>query len=232
LSYEPTPENIKRGTADAISWQIYGLGKRAKPEGLIFPNWEIVKDFPNEHSWQKWGYSIDYGFTNDPTALCKIVLAGGELYVKELFYERGLVNLINPQNSSQKNIESELIFAGVKKYTDEVVAESAEPKTNRELSNAGFMMVPVAKFPGCVKEGIELLKRYKVNIVTPSVNLIKEKNNYKWRYDANTDRWLNEPIDNFNHLIDAIRNWALTKLYNPNILTNKKIRTKSELGLF
>ena len=66
-SYEPTPENIKNGTADNYMWEVYGLGNKAKLQGVIFVNWDIVEGIPDGARFL--GYGLDFGFRNDPTAL-------------------------------------------------------------------------------------------------------------------------------------------------------------------
>ena len=73
-SYEPTPENIKAGTANQYRWQVYGLGEVGRLEGLVFPNFETTNDFPENYKWRCFG--LDWGYTNDPTALVEIRYAG------------------------------------------------------------------------------------------------------------------------------------------------------------
>jgi phage terminase large subunit len=89
LSYEPTKENIERGTADKYRWDVYGLGKVGRLEGLVLPNWERGR-FPDDYKWRIYG--LDFGYTNDPTALVEIRLYRGNLHVKEHLYRSGLTN--------------------------------------------------------------------------------------------------------------------------------------------
>jgi phage terminase large subunit len=82
---EPTPENIKAGKADEVSWKIYGLGVRASPKGLIYPEITVVKTLPPEEDCKKIFYGMDFGFTNDPTAIVKVALAHGSFGFRNLF---------------------------------------------------------------------------------------------------------------------------------------------------
>ena len=201
---EPTEKNIEQGTADEVSWKIYGLGIRAAHRGLIFSDIQICKELPPEEEWKKSFYGLDFGYTNDPSALVLVVYAHGNLYFKEIFYERGLVNRKNPKRPDQKSIEQRLEEFRVKK--DVVIwADSAEPKSIQEIANAGWYNIrPVHKGPDSVVNGIETIKRYKCFIEESSLNLIKEKNNYKWREDKD-GKTLNQPIDAWNHGLDAMR---------------------------
>ena len=89
LSYEPTAENVSRGTADKYRWDVYGLGKVGRLEGLVFTNWERGS-LPDDYKWRVFG--LDFGYTNDPTALVEVRYSGGKLYVKEWIYRTGLTN--------------------------------------------------------------------------------------------------------------------------------------------
>jgi len=211
---EPTPENIKNGTADETSWKIYGLGVRASPKGLIFPNFTIVKELPPESERKKQGYGLDFGFTNDPTALIHVVLAHGELYLDELIFKRGLTNIINPKATHQASIESEINSIRISKFLP-IYADSAEPKSIQDLKNAGFNIKGADKGQDSIINGIDIIKRYKLNVTERSLNLIKELRNYKWQEDKATGTTLNKPIDAFCHGIDSVRYYALMELRQP-----------------
>lgn len=204
LSYEPTELNKARGTADDTSWKIYGLGERAQIKGVILNNWRIVEVFPEPCKWIAYGQ--DYGFTNDPTTLLKVGLLHGELWVDELIYETDLTN---------DDIVRKYQQLGIGKY-DEIIADSAEPKSNEEIRRKGYNIRPAVKGPDSIVAGIDILKRYRLNITSRSLNLITELKNYKWKYDSKTDTHLNVPIDAFNHAIDALRYCASIKLKKQN----------------
>jgi len=200
---EPTPYNIEQGTADEVAWKIYGLGERAAHKGLIFSKTRICKELPPESEWTKFFYGLDFGFTNDPTAFTLIVLCHGELYFKQMFYKRGLTNIINPKNPDQDSIEKRFIDMGISK-TVEIWADSAEPKSIQDLVNCGYNVKAVEKGQDSVKVGIDTINRYKTHITEDSIEAIKEKNNYKWKEDSSGNQ-TNVPIDAFNHFWDSVR---------------------------
>ena len=189
LSYEPTPENIAAGTADKYNWTVYGLGEKAKREGLVFPAWEI-KSFPEKDGF--W-YGLDFGYTNDPTAIIKTIEHEGAIYFDELLYRTGLTN---------REI-AEFLYANG--YNGEpVICDSAEPKSIDELKLRGINAYPAAKGPGSIMAGIDFLKSKKVYVSGQSVNLIKENKNYQWKLDRE-GKPINQPKDWMNHAIDACR---------------------------
>ncbi len=193
LSYEPTPKNIKRGTANEYRWAVYGMGEVGKLEGLVFPNFKTSNDWP-EYKWRVFG--MDFGFTNDPTTLIEIRYAHGELYVKEHIYRKGLTN----QDISRLIKELEI--------TDKIIADSAEPKSIEELKREGIWVLPAQKGKDSILYGIQRMNEYTINVHSTSNNLIEEFSSYIWAKDRSGVS-TNKPIDDFNHGIDAIR-YALT----------------------
>ena len=196
---EPTPKNIKAGTADETLWSVYGLGERAAHKGLIYKV-NIVESLPPQELWKKCVYGLDFGFTNDPSTLVQVVMSQGELYLKEIFYARGLVNR---SNNDGRSIEEALIKAQIPK--DAVIyCDSAEPKSIQELQNAGWYHTRAAvKGPDSILNGIANMKRYTLNVTSDSINLLKETQNYKW-VEINGEL-TNKPIDAYNHALDAAR---------------------------
>ena len=196
-SYEPTPENIERGTANQYRWQVYGLGQVGRLEGLVFPDFKVTTQWPEQYKWRVWG--LDFGFTNDPTALVEIRYAHGNLYWKEHIYETSMTNTdIVRRLVSREHPRNELI-----------VADSAEPKSIKEISDGGFYIHPSVKGADSINNGIDAIKRYNVYITADSKNLIEEFSSYTWKLDRN-GKPMNVPIDAFNHGIDAGR-YALSK---------------------
>lgn len=200
---KPTPENIRQGTADEVGWKIYGLGIRAAHRGLIFSKVQICKDLPDLLDTKKRFFGLDFGFANDPSSLSEIRYAHGALYMKEIFYKRGLTNIINPANLKQPSIQEQLILHKVPKNVT-IWADAAEPKSIQDLRNCGWDVKPAVKGPDSIVVGIETILRYNVFVTEDSLNAIKEKNNYKWKEDKD-GRVLNEPIDNWNHFWDGAR---------------------------
>lgn len=197
LGYEPTRENQKRGTADTYKWQVYGLGNTAKKEGVIF-KYDLIKEYPQDA--RLIGYGLDFGFYPDPAACGRIGLYDSRLVIDEVFYEQGL-NYVTIDNNP--SIEGLLREAGI---FDKIVADSASKTGINELQSRGFRIKPAKKYPGSVLDGIRQLQNYEPFLVTEqSINAKKELDNYTWKRDSRTDKYLNEPIDNYNHLIDLSR---------------------------
>ena len=196
LSYEPTPENYERGTADKRKWQIYGLGMRAKIEGLIFPDFTIVEEIPR---WvtRRW-YCLDFGFTTDPTACAEVGFYNNTLYIDEQFYQTDMLT-------------KDIIKEGKKLKSLKIISESADPRLVKELKQGGLNIHPVKKYPGSVMAGIDFMKGVKMCVTARSVNAQREFKNYTYMQDAN-GRWLNEPEDDFNHIIDGVRYVCLSEL--------------------
>lgn len=183
---------------DKELWKVYARGLTGKIEGLIFRNWSRCEAIPDGAKLVAHG--LDFGFTNDPSACVSVYLQDGELWLNERLYE---YRMTNPDLSKYFNEQG---------ITGEIVADSAEPKSIKELQNERHFVQPANKGADSVKSSIDILKRYKINVTNSSVNLIKELNSYKWKVERGTDRVMNEPVDFMNHLIDALRYVALNKL--------------------
>lgn len=196
LSYEPTPENIERGTANEYKWRVYGLGQVGRLEGLVFPDFEVSRDWPTEYRWRVFG--LDFGFTNDPTALVEIRYTHGNLYWKEHLYETGLTNPEIAKHIKLFELQNE-----------KIVADSAEPKSIEEIRRANCFIEGAEKGRDSVNQGIDAIKRYPLYITANSDNLIEEFSSYQWKEDKDGNS-TNKPIDKFNHGIDAGR-YALSK---------------------
>ncbi|MBG0782031.1 MAG: PBSX family phage terminase large subunit [Bacteroidales bacterium] len=190
-------ENLKY--VDENYWRVYGLGLPGQIKGLVFTNWEQVETFPQESDCKWIVYGMDFGFSNDPTALIKVGLCGGELYLDELIYNRGLTN---------QDIAGWMGELGLK-WEDEVIADN-QPKCIYEIKKEGFQVKATFKGKDSILAGIDVLKRYKMKVTKRSVNLIRELKNYKWREDQ-AGKATNIPIDKFNHGIDAVRYAVLAK---------------------
>lgn len=197
LSYEPTPENEARGTANKYKWMVYGLGQLGRLEGLVFPKFDVTNKWPEQYKWRIFG--MDFGFSNDPTTLIEVRYSHGELYAKELIFERGLTN---------PDISVKLNKIGFNK-NDLIVADSAEPKSIEELRRRGWNVTGAIKGTDSINQGIDAMKRYQIFIHSGSKNLIEEFSSYQWKENRNGES-TNKPVDDFNHGIDAFR-YSLTK---------------------
>lgn len=186
-------------------WQVYGLGMQAIVEGLIFPEIEIVDEFPDYCN--KVAIGMDFGFTHDPTAMIKCGIYNDSLYMDELCYKTHLLT-------------SEIITE-LKQYKLHIYPDSADPRLIQEISNAGLIIYPIQKAQGSIMAGLTKMMEFKLRITRRSINLIKEFKNYT--YLQNKDgKWLNQPIDAYNHGIDAVRYYVLGMLLGK-IIKPKKI---------
>ena len=185
---------------DEDYWRIYGLGERGRSRATIFQF-----DIADEPRGKVIAMGMDFGFTNDPTALVRVTEEGGNLYLEEMLYHTNLTN---------RDISDKLQDLGLTRY-DEIWADSAEPKSIEELHRMGWNVKPTSKGKDSIMAGIDILKRYKIFVTKNSKNLIKELQNYKWQEDKNGNL-LNRPIDSFNHGIDAVRYATYNRLSRPN----------------
>jgi phage terminase large subunit len=178
---------------DETFWRIYGLGEYAVSTNLIYTNWRIVESFPAAAEAQEPFYGLDFGYNNE-TALIECKLYDGELYERELIYETKLTN-------------ADLIerLKGCVSVLAPIYADEAEPQRIEEIRQAGFYRIEaVRKGKESVRNGIDVIKRLKVNVDANSTNLIAEKKAYKWRTDRQGN-FLDEPVPFKNHLMDAER---------------------------
>lgn len=185
----------KRAIEDPEWGRVYARGLTGKIEGLVFKEWKPATEVPEGAKYI--GSSLDFGFTNDPTASADIWMSDGELWIEEKVYETGLTN---PDIYEKLNKDN--------RY----VADSAEPKSIEELKRLGLRVEASVKGKDSIKAGIDILKRYKLHLI--GANLKREFISYKWKQDKQTGNPLNEPVDFMNHLIDGIRYVALIKLNN------------------
>lgn len=187
-------------------WRIYGLGLQAMVEGLIFTNVEVIDEIPQ---WKKKHHyrGVDFGYTNDPTAIIDVYIADNTLCLDEVCYRTQMLASEIANTLKEANHEcGENI---------EIVSESADPRLIDEISNAGLDIHPVKKFHGSIVAGIQKMQEMKICVTKRSANLIKEFENYTYR-QTKDGKWLNEPIDAYNHGIDAVRYVVLSKLLGQN----------------
>ncbi len=181
-------------------WKVYGLGQVGTLQGAIYEDFEVVEGI--DVSRAKFvALGLDWGFSNDPTALVAIYRQGDCLLIQELLYSTGLTN---------QDIADKLRSLGITRAW-EIVADSAEPKSIEEIYRLGFNIKPAEKGPDSVRNGIDILKRYKLQVTKDSTNLIKELRSYTWATDKEGKN-TGVPIDSFNHACDAMRYVALNKL--------------------
>jgi phage terminase large subunit len=168
----------------------------------VFTNVEYADEMPPIEACKFHCFGLDFGYSNDPTAIVEVALCHGKIYYQEHCYRRGLVNTHNPIVPGQPSIQKELERIDVRKFP--IVCDSAEPKSIQELRNAGFNVIGAKKGKGSVNQGLDKMQQYPFVIVGGSPNLRKEVRSYVWDKDKDGES-LNKPIDAWNHLIDAAR---------------------------
>jgi len=198
---QPIVEEIERlKETDENYWRIYGLGERGQSRSLVF-SFSTVPNIPE--TAKLISYGLDFGFSNDPTAMVATYMQDQNIYVNELIYRTGMTNQDIAHEFDRLKLDRR----------DEVYADSAEPKSIEEIHRMGWNVKPTSK--GAINQGIDMLRRYKLHITESSSNVIKEMRNYKYIEDKNGDL-TNKPIDKFNHACDALRYSVINKLSRPN----------------
>lgn len=193
--------NVELKTADKYKWEVYGLGKRAVGEDAIFTEYFTYTDEeePGDSSLDWAHVGGDFGFTNDPTAAVKVKRQGNNLYLRELFYETGLLS---------KHIAEKMKALG--EAEDLSIWDRAQEMTIYELRDLDVAAWYSEKGAGSVFFGIEKMKQFNIYLHEDSVNLINEFQGYRWLKDKKGNYKRNAlgnliPVDKDNHLIDAAR---------------------------
>lgn len=191
--FEAMKKNPKR-------YRVAGLGNWGVVEGLVYDNWE-EKSFDIDEVRSRPGvrsaFGLDFGYTNDPTALfCGLVDKGSKtIYVFDEMYERGLTN---------QHIAKLLIRRGYGK--ERIIADSAEPKSIAELREAGIIRVHASrKGKDSINNGIQRIQDFHIVVHPRCVNFLTEISTYQWDTDNKTGVLINKPVDYNNHLMDAMR---------------------------
>ena len=153
-------------------WNIYGLGIVGMVEGRVYPFFTQVAELPNQGAL---AYGLDFGFSGDPASLTRHKIFSDELYSQELIYEAGLTN---------QDIGAKMTELGVDK-SDEIWADSAEPKSIEEIYRLGFNIKGCPKGPGSVEYGHQKVRQYKQHWSKDSLNCIKEQRNFRYKSDKN-----------------------------------------------
>lgn len=177
-------------------WKIYGLGEFAPNEKAVY-KFDIVDDFDAEFI----GFGLDWGYSQDPTAVVALYKSGENIYLEEVIYEKGLVMKDIADALTKKEID--------KSY--EIWCDSSEPRSIEELYRYGFNAKAVIKGKDSIKFGISVLQNHKIHVLRSSQNLINEMYGYQYatdKYGYVTDT----PEGGLDHLLDAARYVAMMKL--------------------
>lgn len=209
-----TRENIEElANRNEAYYKIYALGEFATLDKLVFPkytkallNKDDLRQIPSY-------FGLDYGFINDPSAFMHVKIDDDHkrLYVVEEYVKKGLTN---------DKIAESITALGYAK--EQIRADSAEKKSNQELRNLGIgRVIDVKKGAGSVMQGIQYLLQYEWIVDERCVKTIEELENYTWKKDKATNEYINEPVDSYNHCLDAIRYAIQDKITKSKIKTFK-----------
>jgi len=182
---------------DTTYYNIYGLGEWGVLGNLIYSNWEVVSDVPASFDEVIWG--LDFGF-NNPSALLKIGIKDGNLYLLDEMYKTGLTNQDLIKELRHRVPTNEAVYA-----------DSAEPARIEEIKRAGFRVYPAQKD---VTDGLDFVKRQRLFIHKTCANVIKEIQGYKYKEDKDGNVF-DEPVKFADHLMDAMRYAIYTHLWRP-----------------
>lgn len=166
------------------------LGITANITGLVFPNVEVVDEFPEDVETT---YGLDFGFTNDPAVLIRSCEYDGRLVFDQMLYARGLTN---------QDLSDAMTGLGIPSGAT-IYADAAEPKSIEELRCAGWWIQPSIKGADAVRYRIDWLKQHKLAITKRSTNWLKEHRTYTWAKDRWTGQYSGKPIDGNDHGWDA-----------------------------
>lgn len=192
-------------------YKVAGLGDWGITEGLVYENWKEelfdVQDVVENYNVES-AFGLDFGYTNDPSALfCGLVSQEDKImWVFDEMYQKGLSN---------QGIASNIQMMGHSK--EKITADSAEPKSIDELKRLGLRVKAAAKGKDSIRNGIQWLQNYEIRIHPSCQNFITEISNYVWDSDkfGNT---INRPIDDYNHLMDAMRYGTEKFRKNPTVV--------------
>ena len=195
-------------------WQVYGLGQLGEVEGKIFKDWQIIDDISHHARLERYG--LDFGYSNDPTAIIAIYYYDGGYILDEVCFQKGLSNkqIADILNNQPPKL---------------VIADSAEPKSIDEIKSYGINILPAEKGKDSVNNGIQIVQDQRISVTKRSINIIKEYRNYLWETDKEGGI-LNTPEHTFSHSMDAIRYGLSSIIKKPNFKIPEP--TKPVLGWY
>ena len=179
-----------------VYYKIYALGEFGSLDKLIYNNWQSF-EFDHEKIQGQLICGLDFGYTNDPTRFVASVYCEKEHRIY-IFEEWGGTGYLNDE------IAYEIKEMGFGKST--IIADSAEAKSIEEIRRKGVSRIkPAAKGRGSILQGIQKVQQFELIVHPSCVNTIEELKNYAWKKDKDTNEYINEPIDEYNHCLDALR---------------------------
>lgn len=193
--YRKTLERLKE--TNPAYYKIYCLGEFATLDKLVFPIIEKRLISPQEISNLKLFVGMDFGYVNDDTAIIngRLDKKNKIIYITGEYFRKGMTNDVIANVIKALGLQKEVI-----------TADSAEQKSIAELKKLGINRIrPAQKGKDSVKHGLQWLSQYKIVVDERCTKIIEEFENYTWKKDKKTGEYINEPIDTYNHGIDALR---------------------------
>lgn len=188
-------EDMKNNNPEKYAHTVMGRWADVA-EGAVFKHIGVVKEFPK---WcKKVAVGLDFGYTHDPSAAVMCGMIDDNLYIDEICYRTGML--------SSDLVKELRRFGDLKVFSD-----SADPRLIQEIHNGGIKIYPVEKGAGSIIAGIDKMKSLNIFVTERSFNLRKEFRNYVWDKDKDGN-YINQPIDAWNHGIDAVRYYILATL--------------------
>ena len=195
-------ERLKKRDPDF--WRVYGEGQRAVfSQRQIFRDWNFIdeSEFPDE---LEWFMGCDFGYTNDPTAICLIAKKNDKVFVKEVLYKTGMTNRDIANHLKSLGLDDLLMYC-----------DSAEPKSIEELKQMGILAKPAIKGAGSINAGLSLMKEFDFYISNKATNVKSEQMKYVWE-ELKDGTIINKAVDRDNHAMDCLRYGLYSRFKNRN----------------
>jgi phage terminase large subunit len=198
--------SIEQRKGNASWWRVYGEGVLGQAEGRIYKDWVLIDAIPHEARLERYG--LDFGYTNDPTAIVGLYRYNGGFILDEVCYQKGMSN---------KQIADTLLALPQKAL---VIADSAEPKSIDEIRSYGINILPAKKGAGSINQGIQFVQDQKISVTKNSTNLLKEYRNYLWQTDRD-GKIINVPESGMDHALDGLRYCLMSYQPQPESVVKK-----------
>lgn len=208
-----------------LKYEIYALGKWGTTGKKVYENWTVAEidryNLLKNNIYLQSAIGLDFGFIADPSVMIATLvdIENRKIYIFDEMYQHGLLN---------NEIAQEVIAKGYGR--EKIVADSAEKKSIEEIRGYGVPRIePAKKGNGSIMQGIQFINQFRIYVDPSCKHTINELENYSYKKDKSTGQYLNEPTDDFNHLLDSLR-YAMEPFHKKESRTIKTM-SKSILGL-